>query len=162
MSEAVVSAAGAIGRVVAARLTPGTDLIPAILDLARKHGIRSGIILSCVANTNHVVLRNPPASFKDGGPPAGNRSFLRVDDPAELVSLGGNISFNEDGTAVAHVHACISSAARGPEASALGGHLEEMTVMSTAEIVIGELAGIDMVHRPDPSGRAPLHPEAQE
>lgn len=162
MNEAIVSASGAIGRVVAARFSPGTDLIPAILDLAREHDIRSGIILSCVANTNHVVLRNPPAAFKDGAPSERNRSYLRVDYPAELVSLSGNISFGEDGTVAVHAHASISSAAQGPEAVTLGGHLHELTVLSTAEIVIGELASIDMVHRPDRSGRAPLHPEAQE
>jgi predicted DNA-binding protein with PD1-like motif len=156
--DTIVSAAGTTGKLVVARFTPGTDLIPAIGKVAQEHGIRSGFIVSCVANTNHVVLRNPPAKFRDGGPPEGNRTFLTIDFPAELVSLGGNISFNEDGSTFIHLHACISSAS-GPEALALGGHLEELTVMSTAEVVIAEVAGVDMIHRKDAMGRAPLHPE---
>ncbi len=160
MSEAIVSAAGTIGKVVAARFPPGTNLIPAILDVAKQHGIRSGVILSCVANTRHIILRNPPPGFKDGGPPEGNRSFLTINYPAELVSLTGNISFDQDDTVVAHLHACISTGS-GPEALAMGGHLDEMTVMSTAEVVIAETGGIDMVHRVDETGRAPLHPEAR-
>jgi predicted DNA-binding protein with PD1-like motif len=156
--DSIVSAAGTTGKVVVARFTPGTDLIPAILDLAKEHGIRSGIILSCVANTRHVVLRNPPAGFKDGGPPEGNRTFLNINHPSELVSLTGNIAFREDGTPFAHLHACVASAS-GPEALAMGGHLEEMTVMSTAEIVIAEVAGVDMIQRPTSNGRPALHPE---
>jgi predicted DNA-binding protein with PD1-like motif len=156
--DSIVSAAGTTGKMVVARFTPGTSLIPAIGQVAKDHGIRSGIIVSCVANTNHVVLRNPPATFHQGGPPAGNQSFLTINCPAELVSLTGNISFNEDGSPFIHLHACISSAS-GPEALCMGGHLDELTVMSTAEIVIAEVAGVDMIHRTDATGRAPLHPE---
>ncbi len=162
MSPATVSTAGGFGKVVAARFPPGTDLIPAVLEVARQHGIRSGIILSCVANTYHAVLRNPETPPDPTAPPRETRAAFTIDYPAELVSLGGNISFTEDGKVSAHLHASISSAAKDPVAVAYGGHLQELTVMSTAEIVIGELAGIDMVHRPDGTGRAPLHPEAQE
>jgi len=55
------SAVGSLGRVVVARLAPGTELLTALERLIDEHGIRYGLILGGAASLRAATLRNVTA-----------------------------------------------------------------------------------------------------
>lgn len=79
----------------------------------------------------------------------------RIAEPAELLSLQGNLG-DEEGKPVLHAHATVGL--RGGRA--IGGHLLAATVHNTAEIVLLRLPGVRMRRRRDPTGLLGLYPEA--
>lgn len=108
------------------RLSPGDDLRQAI-DLAfaqwlREQGTQAACVVSAVGSFSQAVLRY--AAEPTGTTLAG---------PLELLSLAGTLS--PDG---AHLHASVSDA----QGRVSGGHvMPGCTVRTTAEIVVGLLAG---------------------
>lgn len=141
MGSAIKSAEGTLGRVVVLRLSPGKDLIQSILEQARASGFRSALILGGAAALKGATLRNVK-SFPDQFPITDdNRMYTRLEGPLELLSISGNISTRLDGTLHIHAHVAVSLG----NASAFGGHLVEgAIVLSTAEIAIAEVAGVDL------------------
>ncbi|MEG0833729.1 MAG: DNA-binding protein [Oscillospiraceae bacterium] len=100
------------------RLHRGDDLLAEISALAAKHNIKAGVILSGVG----CVLR---AKIRD----AGGITVHEIDEPCEIVSIGGTVS-----AARCHIHISLSK----EDLSAIGGHLMEGTVINTTcELVIG-------------------------
>ncbi len=118
-------------RVLALRLPPGRDLKRELVAFAAAHHVRAGFILSAVGSLRKAEIRladQPQATTYDG--------------KFEIVSLTGTLS--PDG---AHLHLAISD----PSGRTLGGHLTEgCTVYTTAEVVIGDAAGLGFSRAPDP------------
>lgn len=48
------SNAGSIGRVIVARIYPGEDLVAGIEEACKKHGIKYGIITSCIGSLDSL------------------------------------------------------------------------------------------------------------
>jgi predicted DNA-binding protein with PD1-like motif len=118
------------------RLTPGTDLLEALERLTVEHGLRAGLILTCVGSLSEARLRMPGAI----GEPDVFRTF---DGPMEIVSLTGTLC--PDGL---HVH--IGLARR--DGVCVGGHVVHgCTVSTTAELVIGELPHLQFRRPLDPA-----------
>ena len=123
-------------RVHAVRLTPGTDLIDALTQLADAQPLRAGFVLSCVGSLSHARLRMPG----DAGEADVFRAFV---EPMEIVSLTGTLC--ADG-----VHLHISLSRRGGDC--VGGHLVAgCTVHTTAELVIGEAPELHFSRPLDPA-----------
>jgi hypothetical protein len=82
---------------------------------------------------------------------------IRIDEPAELVSLQGTIAASAD-ERVVHCHVAV--AAR--DGVVRGGHLLGATVTNTAEITLLRVPGIRLQRLPEESGLLALFPSAEQ
>jgi len=141
--QGATMASGSLGRVIVVRLPMGCDLLRSLEELAEGHGIKSGVILSGAASLSRAVLRNLKV-FPDSFPITDQvRVFTLKEEPMEVLSLSGNIA-EKEGKVFVHGHITISSGEQ--DGLAYGGHLVEgCIVYSTAEIIIAELRGIQLL-----------------
>ena len=127
----------------ALRLRPGQDLLGELRRFARERGLRAAFVASCAGSARRSSVRysnQPQASVREGH--------------FEIVSLSGTIT-----AAGAHLHVGLADST----GQAFGGHLMEgTTIYTTAEIVLGELGGVDFVREPDRTyGYQELAPRAR-
>ncbi len=139
----ITMASGRLGRIVVMRLTPGSDLLQSIEEVAREQGITTGLILGGAASLRRVVLRNPRGYPKSFPITDEERIFTSLEGPLEILAISGNISLREDGQMVVHAHVTVSSGC--PESIAYGGHLVAGAIIySTGELVLAETEGIEL------------------
>ena len=113
------------------RLKPGQDLREEIEKFAKGHGIKAGVIVSCVGSLQKAVLRM-----------AGAQEEKTFEGPFEIVSLVGTLEAGNQ-----HLHIAVSD----KQGNVFGGHVKQgCLVETTAELVLGELEGITFTRRPDP------------
>jgi predicted DNA-binding protein with PD1-like motif len=140
---------GALGRVVALHMDPGTDLLKGLQATIESQGLRSAVILSGAGSLRQAVLRNVgsiPGRFPVTD---ANRVFVAKDEAMELLSLTGNVALRDDGRVVVHGHMVISSGRE--HGLAYGGHLVEGTIVfSTVEIILAEITGMSLTRSLDP------------
>jgi predicted DNA-binding protein with PD1-like motif len=134
---------GALGRVVALHMDPGTDLLKGLQATIESQGLRSAVILSGVGSLRSAVLRNVrgiPGRFPITD---ADRVFIAKDEIMELLSLTGNVAVRHDGQVVVHGHLVISSGRE--DGLAYGGHLVEGSIVfSTMEIILAEITGVSL------------------
>ena len=119
-------------KVYVLRLNTGKKLKESINEFSLKNKVKAGIILTCVGNVTRAVLRMADTktvkTFKDKG------SY-------EICSLSGTL---EKG--YSHLHITISDR----NGNVYGGHLKEDTIVGVvAEVIIGELDGIEFTRKFD-------------
>jgi predicted DNA-binding protein with PD1-like motif len=115
-------------RISVFRLKPHQDLKKAILEFARQHGIRAGIVLTCVGSLEQFSLRF-----------ANQKTASTMRGHFEIVSLTGTFSAD-----ACHLHISVSDEA----GKTFGGHvLDENLIFTTAEIAIAEIT--DLVFQRD-------------
>lgn len=163
--ERIVSAESAgLGRVVFARLAPGEDLMEGIRFVCRKHGLRNGAILTCIGSLEKVTFgfavltRDPEA--KKGAPkhwsPEGAVSLLG----AQGIICGTDAVDGRDLSI--HLHGSVQD----NTGKVLGQHIEDIPganrCFNTVELVIADLGGIELVHRPAPELDGPINTVADE
>eukprot|EP00898_Chlorokybus_atmophyticus_P009277 jgi/Chlat1/97/Chrsp1S03084 len=116
----------------ALRLLPGQDLLQELLDFAQKKQLRAAFIYTCVGSLSLARLR-----------PAGRNEAKHFDAAYEIVSLTGTLSK----TGEHHMHMSISD----EDCQTYGGHvLKGCIVRTTAEVVLGELEGLNFKRLTDP------------
>ena len=119
-------AKGAFKNIYAIRFEPGEDVL-------------LGLQKFCEENPDE--LPGKPGLYGYGAP-------IELPCPIELTSLSGIICTEESGKPSLHVHATFAD----KEGKEYGGHFKEGNqVLTTVELVIGELDGISMSRRTDPS-----------
>ena len=124
--------AGGVLRVHALRLLPGEDLRLALEAATRARNLAAGCVLTCVGSLGRARLR-----------PAGGEEVLELAGPLEIVALVGTLS--PDGP---HLHGAFADR----EGIVRGGHvLAGCTVLTTAELVLGELADLRFARALDPA-----------
>lgn len=142
INEQFVSAEGKARRMIAIRLSRGTDLVQGLIDACKKHGVRSGGICSMIgslaAGSQYVAIALDP-NAKTG---AGFTDRITIESPVEVLSGQGVICDRGDDLYV-HLH-CVTVDING---TVRGGHVERgyCQAMNTLEIVI--LEGEDVVFR---------------
>ncbi len=140
-------ARGSLEDVWVMRVPPGADLYRSIQDVAREHGIQSGLILGGAASLRTAVLRNL-RRFPDFPVTDDDRRFFKLEAPLEMLSISGNIS-TLNGQVWIHAHVVVSSGTE--EGRCYGGHLVAGSeVLTTAEIAIAKLGGLEMLRLKDP------------
>lgn len=134
------TAVGKLGRVIAVRLHPGTDVLHGLEDACAEYGINNGVILSAIGSLGDVhycnvdKLPNSQAGYGYG-------ITLFLEGPIELTSATGIICHDPEGVTNLHVHISMSD----KYGNAHGGHLVEgTTVLLTTDVVIAEIEGIIM------------------
>jgi len=126
-----------IDGIVLSRLMPGDDLFASLKKIAKDHGIERGIILSAIGSLKNVVFVNVRSHT---GIPVKTEDMMENEPagPFELLSLEGNFfPSQEDGEPVIHLHAILGTSS----GAVTGGHLLKARVFTTAEIILGSLAG---------------------
>jgi predicted DNA-binding protein with PD1-like motif len=108
---------GTGGRVIAARLRPGTDLIGGIAAVCRAHNIRQGYIGCIIGSLRKVEYMLP---LTDETTPSGIRYSdpIRVGGPIELIGGQGVICQSPEGELMIHFHANFCD----PDGKSLAGH----------------------------------------
>jgi predicted DNA-binding protein with PD1-like motif len=139
---------GQPGRVVVARVKPGSDLLSSLQKIAAEEGITSGVIVSGVGLLKQARLRNCKSLPEEYPITDTNRTFLSFERPLEILSISGNVTLAE-GEPLVHAHLTLSSV-KGDEITIIGGHLiEGCVIFGFSEFAILELEGIEMAKRFD-------------
>jgi len=114
------------GDIYVATFTEGKAL-DNIEGMARRYDIHSAVILSGIG-----MLDGASIGYYDGD----GYQTTTLDEPAELVSMNGNIGRHRDsGDVVSHVHVALA----GSDHRLVGGHLMDGEVMVVNEIVLRRL-----------------------
>ena len=113
------------------RLKPGQDLRAAIDAFVEAKDIQAGCILTCVGNLQKATIRM-----------ADEKIVKTYEGTFEIVSLTGTVEAGNS-----HLHIAISDT----EGNVFGGHLKNDSIIGvTAEVVIGELGGLQFQRAYDP------------
>ncbi len=126
-----------LDNLVITRLMPGDDLFESLKKIAKDNTIERGIIVSAIGSLKDVVFVNVRPQT---GIPVKAEDMIEIEEagPFELLSLEGNFfPSQEDGEPVVHLHAILGTSS----GTVTGGHLLKATVFTTAEIILGTLAG---------------------
>lgn len=165
------SAVGSSGRVIVARVLPGTDLIEAIEKICKENNVTSASIISCIGALRESAVLNPispdsipsekPNATTEGEVRAGYGEALVIPGPLQILAAQGTVVTAEDGTLTVHIHAMVVD----EKHTVYGGHLPKgkNPIDDTAEVTIQEVAGIRMLLKYDPETEEPhLTPEVSD
>jgi predicted DNA-binding protein with PD1-like motif len=127
------------------RLQPGDDLVPALIDAAKKAMSGSpktgcAFVLSAVGSLKDVTLRLATASHQEKYDSCETK---RVRENLEVVSLVG--TFTPSGEK--HLHMSVSDG----KGHTYGGHLLAGVVFTTLELVLGTIANVSFDRELDES-----------
>lgn len=144
------SAEGSVGRVVTARLKPGTEFLNGIIEICKKHHIRQGYISCCIGSLQKVTFC---AAKKDSSVKIGAKyaNPIEISGPIQFVSGQGFICQSEEGEYLLHIHGTFSNWKNDHEIQVFDGHmmLEGNPILITMEIIINEVIGIKMLRKYD-------------
>lgn len=126
------------GQHIAVQLTTDDLLLESLREVCRLADIQSGAIVAAFGALKYAHFH---VAVTDTYPPQAR--FIKWLAPLELCHASGVIADGEP-----HVHIMVSN-----EEKALGGHLEEGTVvLYLCEIVIQRLDGMGLTRQPDEHG----------
>jgi hypothetical protein len=150
--EVMKFAKGGFKHIYAVRLEPGEDVMASMQEFCENNGIKKGVIISGIGSLNGCSYFDPeelegkPGLYGYGDP-------IELPCPIELITLCGNICTDAQGKVSLHVHASFAD----EKGLSYGGHFKEGNlVLTTVEMVIGEIEGFDMSRAIDPLRGVPL------
>ena len=126
---------GRMDRIVMGKLKMDIDLLQGIHEMAKKEGIRTGVILSGVGALRKATFRNLKILPPDLKVEKHHRLYLEMEQPMEIVSLTGWMATKEDGDLEVHAHFSASTVIEA-EAVTLGGHLIPGVLTSVKVVVV--------------------------
>ncbi|MCM2503146.1 DNA-binding protein [Aureimonas altamirensis] len=140
------SAAGTTGRVVAARIHPDRDLLESVEEVCRAHDISCGVITTSIGSFRRLAMH-----YVDRVEPTKEEGYTRqlvLEGPFSLIAGQGIVAPSlQPGRLDIHYH-CVAS---GKDNRFYGGHVEPGTItLTTLDLVIQEIHGIDIVRGRDP------------
>jgi predicted DNA-binding protein with PD1-like motif len=148
MADRYIVRSGKPGRVIVARVKPGSDLLRSLQKIVAEEGVTSGVIVSGVGLLKQARLRNCKRLPEEYPITDANRTYLPFEKPLEILSISGNVTLAE-GAPLVHAHVTLSSV-EGEEITVIGGHLiEGCEIFGFSEFAILELEGIEMAKRFD-------------
>ena len=151
MSFDMEMAQGKLGRVIAVRLKPGTDVLLGLQEACERNGINNGVILSAIGSLQDPHFCNPVELPTKAG--YGYGETLHLTGPIELTSASGIICHDDEGNTNMHVHMTVTDR----HGNAHGGHLVEGTkVLLTVDVILAEIEGLVMGRKFDEELEVPL------
>jgi hypothetical protein len=128
---------GGFGRIISARLKPGTDLLAGIAAVVEKHQIAAGAVVVSFGSLAKAEVTWTEGSKSD---PNKKSERLRLSGPLSFLSSQGKVGITEEGKAVVHLHGLLADL----DGKVWGGHFHEGNnpVFSTFELVIQEISGL--------------------
>jgi len=121
-------------RIVMGKLKMDIDLLEGIQELAKKEGIRTGVILSAIGALKKATFRNLRILPPDLRVENHHRLYLELEQPMEIVSLTGWLATKEDGNLEVHAHISASTVMEDKVVT-LGGHLMPGVITSVKVVV---------------------------
>jgi len=126
---------GRMERIVMGKLKMDIDLLEGIQELAKKEGIRTGVILSAVGALKKATFRNLKTLPPDLKVEKHHRLTLELDQPMEIVSLTGWMATKDGGDLEVHAHFSASTVMEDKVVT-LGGHLVPGIITSIKVVVV--------------------------
>ena len=117
-------------------LEPGEEIHTSLRQLADELGINGAVITSGIGRTMGSTFGYMDDTFK--------YHRRRLVQPAELVTLQGNLARHQDGSAFTHLHATFAD----DDFVTQSGHMFEATVFVVAEIHMRIMSNIVMTRCP--------------
>ena len=116
------------------KLEDGENVLEKLKIIVKESGLSSGVILNGVG-----MLRKVKLGYFDG------KGYVvdEFEDPMELVSMQGNISSDDKGNIIFHIHVGLADRSK----SMYGGHLLNGIVNNVNEILIMKLERVKMRRR---------------
>ena len=140
---------GQIGRVIPARLKPGTDLIDGIERICKDFGVKNAFVCCSIGSLQKAsfqyLIPKPELKLKTGyGEP------MEVPGPIEFTAGMGIVCHNEKGEMVTHLHAVFNDYRPAPD-HGYGGHMVKgkNPVLATIDLLILEVKGVDITRKYD-------------
>ena len=156
MSFDMEMAQGKLGRVIAVRLKPGTDVLLGLQEACERNGINNGVILSAIGSLQDPHFCNPVELPTKAG--YGYGETLHLTGPIELTNASGIICHDDEGNTNLHVHMTVTDR----HGNAHGGHLVEGTkVLLTVDVILAEIEGLVMGRKFDEELEVPLYAPRQ-
>ena len=140
MSKNWLAASGRNGRLTAARLLTGEDLVEGILDVIRASGFKSGSVQVIGAMSKVAVLYPKDTVWKEN--PGEVRGIAEVEGPIQIGSALGVFGTSDDGRVVMHIHGTFTG--KGGRTICGDPVPGASPVWLTADVVIQEFEGINM------------------
>ncbi|WP_417725549.1 PPC domain-containing DNA-binding protein [Salipiger sp.] len=146
MTHPFSSAAGRQGRVIAARIHPGQDVLEAIEAVCLAHDLTCGQITTSIGSLSrvalHYVSRLKPTAAE------GYNTKMVLEGPHSLLTGQGLVTEgDEPGRLNIHYHAVVS----GAEDVIYGGHIEAGTItLTTLDLFVSEVEGVAITRARDP------------
>lgn len=138
-------ATGSVGKSIAGRLLPGTDLLTGIEEICRQNGVTYANIATCFGSFQSAgyLYLVPKADAKVG---AGYGDINRVAGPVEFLT-GTGVVCQRDGNYDIHFHATMCD----KEGKVFGGHIVkgQNPVLTTVDVVINEIKDVQMFRKYD-------------
>lgn len=133
-------ATGSIGKTVAGRLLPGTDLITGIEAICKENNITYASIANCFGSfeeASYMYL----VPQKDSVVGAGYGELLHAEGPVEFLN-GTGVVCQRDGEYDSHFHATMCD----KEGTVFGGHMVKgkTPVLTTVDLIINEVKDANM------------------
>jgi len=135
---------GRIERIVVARIRAGVDILDAIEEVVAREGIEKGVFISAVGGLRRAVFRGLKRLPQEFPVTDEDRLYLEIEQPLELLSLGGHISPREDNTPNIHAHISACTV-KDDTIVTLGGHLTRGTITALkVAVAIAVVDGLPM------------------
>jgi predicted DNA-binding protein with PD1-like motif len=134
------------GRLIAARILPGTDLLAGLSKICHEHKVRAGCIVTMLGGLTGARLLHPvPDASSKMGIKYGEPSDL--EGPLEFASGSGTIGVLESGETVIHLHGVLADSNN----RLYTGHFVEggSPVLTTVEVVIQETTDVEIIRSLD-------------
>lgn len=140
----VQQASGTVGKTVAARILPGTDLIEGIEFACKENGIKHAYV-TCFGSFDAAgyMYLVPKPEAKVG---AGYGDVLKAEGPIEFLS-GTGVVCQKDGEYDTHFHGTMCD----KTGNVFGGHMVKgcNPALTTIDTIIMEVEGIEMLRTSD-------------
>jgi len=140
------SVCGKLGKMVAVRLLPGTDLMNGLKKVCEDNGVRHGIPLTAIGSLRKLTIQVlvPNEKVKLG---AAYTQPQTIPGPIEILGIQGVIVETETGEVALHLHGIFCD----KDGKTFGGHIVpgENPILATLDAVIGEVAGVRLTRRYD-------------
>lgn len=145
MSEVRVNYAGGTpGKMIAARILPGTDLLTGLEEICMLNGVKYGAV-NCFGSFSAAgYMYLVPMEAKVG---AGYGDLIKREGPIEFLSGTGIITQTDKGITELHFHGTMCD----KEGTVFGGHIVkgQCPVLTTVDVVIQEALGVEMIRKYD-------------
>ena len=145
---------GRTGRMLIARLLPGTDLVGGITKLCAAHDIEAGVVTSVMGTLREATIytAGPRPDLRAG---IGYSEPILVVGPIEFITGQGLLSMEDNGKLFVHLHGLISDL----QMKVYGGHFFPggNPVLSTIDVAVTETLGVKVPRVFDPETELALN-----
>lgn len=139
-------AKGGFKNIYAIRMEPNEDVMLTLQKFCEENGIGHGVIISGLGSLRGCSFFDP-AELPDKPGLYAYTDAIELPCPIELISVSGIICTEPDGKVSTHIHAAFAD----ETGKSYAGHFKEGNlVLTTVELIVGELEHINMKRALDP------------